>query len=118
MSIEPAPTATKRTHVRYLIVLILFLLTAINYADRATLSIVGTDLSDELQLDTVWMGYVFSAFAWAYVIGQIPGGWLLDRMGSRRVYGWSIGLWSLFTLLQGFIGRRGPVVPRQCAHRG
>lgn len=104
MSIEPAPTATKRTHVRYLIVLILFLLTAINYADRATLSIVGTDLSDELQLDTVWMGYVFSAFAWAYVIGQIPGGWLLDRMGSRRVYGWSIGLWSLFTLLQGFIG--------------
>lgn len=104
MSTEPAPTAMKRTHVRYLIVLILFLLTAINYADRATLSIVGTDLSEELKLDTVWMGYVFSAFAWAYVIGQIPGGWLLDRMGSRRVYGWSIGLWSLFTLLQGFIG--------------
>lgn len=104
MSTEPAPPATKRTNVRYLIVLILFLLTAINYADRATLSIVGTDLSDELKLDSVWMGYVFSAFAWAYVIGQIPGGWLLDRLGSRRVYGWSIGLWSLFTLLQGFIG--------------
>lgn len=104
MSTESAPPATKRTNVRYLIVLILFLLTAINYADRATLSIVGTDLSDELKLDSVWMGYVFSAFAWAYVIGQIPGGWLLDRLGSRRVYGWSIGLWSLFTLLQGFIG--------------
>ncbi len=104
MSTEPASPATKRTKVRYLIVLILFLLTAINYADRATLSIVGTDLSKALKLDTVWMGYVFSAFAWAYVIGQIPGGWLLDRMGSRRVYGWSIGLWSLFTLLQGFIG--------------
>ena len=104
MSPEPAPTATKRTNVRYVIVLILFLLTAINYADRATLSMVEADLSKELKLDPVWMGYVFSAFAWTYVVGQIPGGWLLDRFGSRRVYGWSIGLWSFFTLLQGFIG--------------
>jgi ACS family glucarate transporter-like MFS transporter len=50
------------------------------------------------------MGYAFSAFGWAYVIGQIPGGWLLDRFGSKRVYIWSIITWSLFTFLQGFIG--------------
>lgn len=49
------------------------------------------------------MGYVFSAFSWAYVIGQIPGGWLLDRFGSKRVYFWSIFIWSMFTLLQGFV---------------
>ncbi len=29
---------------------------------------------------------MFSAFSWAYVIGQILGGWLLDRFGSKRVY--------------------------------
>jgi len=104
MSSVPVPAAESRTRVRYLVVLILFLLTAINYADRATLSIVGTDLARDLKLDAVGMGYVFSAFAWAYVIGQIPGGWLLDKYGSRRVYGWSIGLWSFFTLLQGFVG--------------
>lgn len=104
MNTDTSPLVTKRTNVRYLIVAILFLLTATNYADRATLSIVGTEVSKELQLDAVWMGYVFSAFAWAYVLGQIPGGWLLDRMGSRRIYGWSIGLWSFFTLLQGFVG--------------
>jgi len=82
----------------------LFLLTSLNYADRATLSIVGTMVSKELKLDAVAMGYLFSAFAWSYVLAQIPGGWLLDRMGSRRIYGWSIALWSLFTLLQGCVG--------------
>jgi ACS family glucarate transporter-like MFS transporter len=92
------------TRVRYWIVLFLFLLTSVNFADRATLSIVGTDLAKQLKLDSVAMGYVFSAFAWAYVICQIPGGWLLDRFGSKRIYFWSIALWSVFTLLQGFIG--------------
>jgi MFS family permease len=46
------------------------------------------------------MGYIFSAFGWSYVAAQIPGGWLLDRFGSRTIYFWSIFIWSLFTLLQ------------------
>jgi len=94
----------RATRVRYGIVFLLFLLTSVNYADRATLSIVGTDVAGKFGFDPVRMGWAFSAFSWSYVIAQIPGGWLLDRMGSRAVYGWSIALWSLFTLLQGFIG--------------
>ena len=101
---SPDVPSSKRTNVRYRIVFFLFLLTAINYADRATLSIAGTDVARDLKLDSVAMGYVFSAFAWAYVICQIPGGWLLDRFGSKVVYGWSIALWSLFTLTQGLLG--------------
>ena len=50
------------------------------------------------------MGFIFSAFGWSYVIAQLPGGWLLDRYGSRIVYAFSIFFWSLFTLLQGGIG--------------
>jgi MFS transporter, ACS family, glucarate transporter len=38
------------------------------------------------------------------VIAQVPGGWLLDRFGSRWVYALSITIWSLFTVMQGFIG--------------
>ena len=59
--------------VRYGIVAMLFFVTTINYADRATLSIAGPALSKELGLDTITMGYVFSAFGWSYVIGQLPG---------------------------------------------
>jgi ACS family glucarate transporter-like MFS transporter len=82
----------------------LFVVSAVNYADRATLSIAGSELSKDLGLSRVAMGYAFSAFGWAYVIGQIPGGWLLDRFGSKRVYAFSIIAWSIFTFLQGFIG--------------
>ncbi len=81
----------------------LFIVTSFNYGDRATLSIAGSEMAKDIGLDPVGMGYVFSAFSWAYVIGQIPGGWLLDRFGSKRVYFWSIFIWSMFTLLQGFV---------------
>lgn len=101
--------AEKRTNVRYWIVVMLFIVTAFNYGDRATLSIAGASMTKELGLDSVGMGYVFSAFSWAYVIGQIPGGWLLDRFGSKKVYFFSILTWSIFTLLQGFVGSLGSV---------
>lgn len=96
--------ATKKTHVRYLILFMLFLVTTINYADRATISIAGSSLQKDLGIDAVTLGYIFSAFGWAYVLGQIPGGWLLDRFGSKKVYAFSIFTWSLFTVLQGFVG--------------
>ena len=87
----------------------LFVVTITNYADRATISLVGADLQSELGLSPVQLGYIFSAFGWAYVLGQIPGGWLLDRFGSKVVYGAGLFLWSAFTFLQGFVGVLGAV---------
>lgn len=95
---------TRRTRVRWLIIATLFIITTINYADRATFSIAGQSASKELGLDPVAMGYIMSAFAWAYVLGQIPGGALLDRFGSKKIYTAALVLWSSFTLLQGFSG--------------
>ncbi len=94
-------------HVRFTIVAMLFAVTAVNYADRATLSIAGPALSKALHLSPVQMGFVFSAFGWSYVICQVPGGWLLDRFGSKWVYFGSISLWSVFTLFQGSVGLLG-----------
>jgi MFS transporter, ACS family, glucarate transporter len=56
------------------------------------------------------MGFIFSAFGWSYVLGQIPGGWMLDRFGSRLIYFLSIFVWSLFTLAQGGVWAVGPVL--------
>ena len=94
----------KKTKIRWEIVAMLFLLTTINYADRATLSLAGPAAAKELGMNAVAMGYIFSAFGWSYVAAQLPGGWLLDRYGSKKVYFYSIFFWSLFTLLQGFVG--------------
>jgi ACS family glucarate transporter-like MFS transporter len=107
---DHAPTAgaaaasQTRTRTRWAILAMLFAVTTINYADRATISIAGPNLKADLGLSAVEMGYVFSAFAWSYVLAQLPGGWLLDRFGSRITYFFSIFLWSLFTMLTGAIG--------------
>ena len=93
-----------KNHTRYLIVAMLFFASAVNYADRGTLGMVKTNLSADLKLNSVWMGYLVSAWAWSYVIAQIPCGWLLDRFGSRRVYGIAFFLWSFFIFLMGFTG--------------
>ncbi len=98
------PASGRPTRVRYLILFVIFVLTTINYADRSTFSIAGSAASKDLGLDPIQMGYILSAFAWAYVIGQIPGGALLDRFGTKPVYTAAITLWSTFTVLQGFSG--------------
>ena len=99
-----AGEAAKPTHVRWLILLMIFIVTTVNYADRATLSITGPAMRKDFGFDAIQMGYIFSAFSWAYVLSQMPGGWLLDRFGARKVYAASIFFWSLFTLLQSAIG--------------
>lgn len=89
--------------MRHVVLAMLFIVTTFNYADRAILSIAASAMKVDLHLDAVRIGYIFSAFSWAYVLGQIPGGWLLDRFGSKRVYACSIVLWSFFTALQGSV---------------
>ena len=93
-----------KTNFRWVIVSLLFFATAINYADRTVLSIAGPALAKSLSLDSISMGYIFSAFGWSYVLAQLPGGWLLDRFGSRKIYSISLFVWSFFTFITGFTG--------------
>ncbi|PHI32183.1 MFS transporter [Budvicia aquatica] len=93
----------KRTNTRYIILLFLFAATVFNYADRATLSVVAPFMSKELNFDPEMMGLAFSSFGISYVIMQIPGGWLLDKYGSRLVYGCALIGWSIVTMFQGTI---------------
>lgn len=99
-----AESTSRPTHVRYVILLILFVITTVSYADRATLSMTGPAIARQLHMDAVAMGYALSSFAFAYVLAQIPGGVLLDRRGSKPVYVAALVLWSVFTLLQGAAG--------------
>jgi ACS family glucarate transporter-like MFS transporter len=103
-AINAASAAKVQTRTRWMILAMLFVITTINYADRATISIAAPGIKKELGLDAVQMGFVFSAFAWSYVIAQLPGGWLLDRFGSKITYFFSIFLWSVFTMLTGAAG--------------
>jgi len=94
----------KKTHVRYFILAMLFIVTTFNYVDRATLSMAAPAMSKDLGFDAATMGWALSAFGWAYTALQIPGGWVLDKFGARLVYGLGLFLWSAFTFMQGFVG--------------
>jgi len=93
---------TRNSHIRYWVIAVLFIVSSISYASRSTFTFATVPLQKEVHLSPVQIGYIFSAFGWSYVAGQIPGGALLDRYGSRAVYLWAIVLWSIFTGLQAF----------------
>lgn len=103
MEINNIVAVKKKTNARWMIVVFLFIVTAVNYGDRATLGIAGKAMQGELGFNAADMGWVMSSFGIAYVIAQLPGGWLLDKFGSKRVYFLSIAFWSVFTLLQGTV---------------
>ncbi|MFG1383872.1 MFS transporter [Xanthobacter versatilis] len=104
-SIAAATSATAtKSRVRISMLLLILFLSTVAYADRSILSIAGSTIQKEFGLSAVQLGYILSAFSWAYVIGQIPGGLILDRFGTKAVYGTTLVLWSVATLLMGFVG--------------
>lgn len=94
--------AAKPGRRRYLTLVMIFITVVICYVDRANLAVASAHIQEEFGITKAEMGYVFSAFAWLYTLCQIPGGWFLDRVGSRVTYFIAIFGWSVVTLFQGF----------------
>lgn len=94
---------TKPTRKRYQILALVFVTVVINYMDRSNISVAAFAISDELELTTVQMGLIFSAFAWTYSALQIPGGILVDYVRPRILYPVIMALWSVATLVQGLV---------------
>lgn len=90
------------TRRRYITLLMIFITVVICYVDRANLAVASAHIQEEFGITKAEMGYIFSAFAWLYTLCQIPGGWFLDRVGSRLTYFIAILGWSVATLFQGF----------------
>ena len=91
------PTAPSR--VRWRILLLLLLISIITYIDRVNISVTARQMMPALGLTDLQMGQIFSAFVFGYALFQIPGGWLGDRWGPRRVLTFAVIWWSIFTAL-------------------
>jgi ACS family glucarate transporter-like MFS transporter len=94
----------KSSHVRFLVVFALFAASTLSYSDRVVLSVAGPRLAKDLHLNSIQMGYLFSASIWAYVVAQIPAGYMLDRFGAKRIYAASLILWSMLATIAGLVG--------------
>jgi len=97
-------TDSPPTRVRYLIITILFVVSCFSFADRSALSQAVSVMPASLNLNAARLSYLLFAFGWAYALGQLPSGGLLDRFGSKRVYGIAIVAWSVCAFLTAFAG--------------
>jgi len=91
----------KPTRKRLSILALIATATLINYLDRSVMGVAKPELVRDLHINAAVMGLIFSAFSWTYAIAQIPGGYILDRFGTRVTYALSLGLWSAMTALHG-----------------
>jgi len=89
--------------MRYVLVLWLFVMSAVAFLDRTNISIAGVYISREFAVDNTHLGGVFSAFLIGYAIFQVPAGLLTRRIGPRRVLSLGIAWCSVFAALTALV---------------
>jgi MFS family permease len=100
MSIEGR---TLRTTAPLVLVGLMALSLFINYIDRGNLATGATQIRADLHLSATAYGVLAAGFYFAYAFCQLPAGALSDRFGGKLVLGIGALLWSVSTLLTGFV---------------
>ncbi len=92
-----APSRTRNVVLWFAVTLAI-----ITYVDRICISQAAPTMQAELNLSKTDMGWVFTAFGLSYAIFEMPGGWLGDRFGPRKVLMRVVCMWSIFTVATGW----------------
>ncbi len=93
----------KPSRARLTVLALISVATLINYLDRSVMGVAKPELVKDLHISPEVMGLIFSAFSWTYALAQIPGGYVIDKLGTRLTYALSLGLWSLATAVHGLM---------------
>ena len=98
-ALRPSETSSrnKRSAVRWQMMTLVTATTVLTYLDRLNLSIAGHFIQDEFSFSFKTMGWILSSFLVGYSLSQIPGGYLADRYGPRKVLITAITWWSVLT---------------------
>jgi MFS family permease len=91
------------TRVRYGVLGFACALSLITYLDRVCIMRAKEDIQGDLGFGDREMGLIFSAFILGYALFEVPGGWMGDLWGSRRVLTRIVLCWSAFTALTGCV---------------
>ena len=90
-----AVAAEPKTGVRWRIFFVLLSLVAINYIDRASLSVAMPLIAKDFNLDPAMQGFILSSFFWTYALMQVPGGMMADRFKPRIVIAAAAVFWGV-----------------------
>lgn len=95
----------KMTHYRWTICFMMFLALTVNYLDRQVLSLTWDEfIKPEFHWDESHYGKVTAVFSIVYAIAMLFAGRVVDWLGTKRGYLWSIGLWSVGACLHAVCG--------------
>ncbi len=80
---------------RWFVVLLLFVITIVNYIDRSAIAFAAHLIQDEFGLNSAQIGLIMGAFGIGYIISTLFGGIAVDRYGARMTLAAAVILWSL-----------------------
>ena len=107
--VDDRPGETDSTSPRAILVL-LMALAALCHFNRVSISVAGSErLMTEFSLSEQQLGWIYSAYLVVYTLLMLPGGWLLDRFGPRRMLGAMAAGSALFVGMTAVAGL--PIVP-------
>jgi MFS transporter, ACS family, hexuronate transporter len=87
-----APILNQRR--KWLLCVVLFLATVLNYMDRQTISLCKPKITGEFHMNNEQFGQLLAAFRWAYALMHVPAGIVADRFPIRPFFALAVGLWS------------------------
>jgi ACS family hexuronate transporter-like MFS transporter len=96
-------THSMQSRRRWFILALLCAITAINFIDRQTVSVLAPLIKPVFHLSTVAYGRVVAAFQFGMLTGELPMGWIMDRWGCRLGLIAAVLWWSTATGSQAFM---------------
>ncbi len=88
--------------MRWYVLSLLFVVSTINYLDRAILAVLLPEIRGQIAINTGAYGTITFWFQILYALGSLIGGRLLDKYGTRIGFGAAAALWSLAATLNAF----------------
>jgi len=89
------------SRLRWLVLSIFVISTALNYLDRLLLAALAPTLKSEFHLSNTQYGGVISVFSIVYALTAPVAGWFIDRMGLNAGITVSMAVWSLAGMATG-----------------
>ncbi|MFH0999941.1 MAG: MFS transporter [Bacteroidota bacterium] len=96
-------TNQKIGNYRYRILALLVFATTINYFDRSIIGVMAPTLEKLFGWSNKDYANIMISFKVAYAIGMISMGGLIDKLGTKKGYTLSIGIWSIFGMLHALV---------------
>ncbi len=100
-STSPLVHQQQPSRARNWVIIFAITLAILSYIDRVCISQSAKRIQTDLSLNDQQLGLIFGAFGIAYALFEIPGGWLGDWLGAKKVLIRIVLSWSGFTAMTG-----------------